>query len=477
MLRKLILFSIVSSILTGATFLFATETKAEQTREPLLKIVDPTSLAIENSFLVFDEEFKGGGTVAVGDLGGDGVPEIIVGAGAGGGPQIRIFRLDGSAIKSFYAYPENFTGGVEVTTGDLDGDGIDEIITAPGFKGGPQIRIFDGLGNIKFNPGFFAFHTDYRGGVHLTACDTDGNGQDEIVVGTGYNSQPHVRVFNRYGKYTGTEYRPFSENHQGGVSVACANVDGGIKEELVMGVNSYDQALVKVYKNDRHQTVLGEFLAFPETFKGGVNLTGGDIDGDGFDEIIVAANSGGGPHVRTYEAYGKELRPSFFAYEEDFRGGVHIAAANVTGSPSAEVFTLPSKQIAEGRVDIPQYIEVNLAEQKLMLYENGIKTVEYTISSGKPGMDTPTGTYHIMNKAPLAYSAPYALWMPNWMGFTSQGHGLHGLPFWRLRGGGVYYEGENHLGLKVSHGCVRLPVPGSKVVFERVSVGTPIFIY
>ncbi|MDP3964050.1 MAG: L,D-transpeptidase [bacterium] len=469
-------FLSIAGVLLSAAFLFAQPVLAQPEREPMLKVTDSSSLAAAKNWLAFDKEFRGGGTVAVGDLGGDGTLEIVVGAGPGGGPQIRVFRQDGSEITNFFAYDEKYHGGVRVAVGDLDADGKAEIITGTGRGGGPQVRVFDGYGNLKFTPGFFPFAEEYRGGVHVAACDTNGNGQDEIIVGSGYDSLGHVRAFDRFGVFTGLDYRPFSANEKGGVSVGCVNADGGSEEELIFGVNTFGSAWVKVYKTDADRSLIGDFYAFPESFYGGLNVAGGDVDGDGYGEVVVAVNSGGGPQVRAFEAYGKAQGLSYFAYEEEFRGGVHLAVADLAGSDKADIITLPGRRVAEGRTDLKKYIAIDLASQTLTYYENGFKYATYEISSGRPGMDTPTGEYRVLNKNKEAYSAAYGLYMPNWMAFTNVGHGIHGLPFWKLRGGGVYYEGEDHLGLKVSHGCVRLPVPASNTVWERVEVGTPIII-
>ncbi|MFA5107455.1 MAG: L,D-transpeptidase [Patescibacteria group bacterium] len=463
--------------LFAAVFLFSRPALAEPTRAPLLRIVNPGTMQTEREFYAFDENFKGGGTVAVGDLGGDGMKEIVVGAGPGGGPQVRIVRLDGTEIKNFFVYGEDFRGGIRVAVGDLNGDGRDEIITGTGEGGGPQIRVFDGYGREKFTAGFFAFAEDYRGGVQVAACDVDGNGLKEILVGSGRNSQAHVRVFNRFGVSTGVEFRPFGDKEINGVSLGCANIDGGEKEEVVVGANGRESSIVKVYSSENATTAQSEFLAFPSSFQGGVNVAGGDIDGDTYDEIVVSANSGGGPHVRGFEADGRELPLNYFAYEKDFRGGVNIALGNVLGSPKAEVITLPDRLLSEGRTDLPKYIEIDLAKQIFRLYIDGYRVAEFPVSSGKSGMDTPKGEFKVLSKARVAYSSKYGLWMPNFMLFTRQGHGIHGLPFWKLRGGGVIYEGESHLGRKVSHGCVRLPVPGSYEVFDKIDVGTPIFIH
>jgi hypothetical protein len=77
-------------------------------------------------FYAYDPAFPGGVSVAVGDLNGDGVAEIITGAGPGGGPHVKAFSLAGGVVTevaSFYAYDPAFPGGVHVADADLTGDG------------------------------------------------------------------------------------------------------------------------------------------------------------------------------------------------------------------------------------------------------------------------------------------------------------------------------------------------------------------
>jgi hypothetical protein len=99
-------------------------------------------------FFAYDPRFAGGVSVAAGDVTGDGVAEIVTGAGPGGGPHVRVFSLSGGPreIAGFMAYDPAFLGGVFVASGDLNGDGLAEIITGPGPGGAGQVRVFSGSG-------------------------------------------------------------------------------------------------------------------------------------------------------------------------------------------------------------------------------------------------------------------------------------------------------------------------------------------
>src|SRR5581483_3611532 len=61
-------------------------------------------------------------------------PNILVtGADAGGGPNVLAFDADNNNVLfNFFAYDPNFTGGVRVAAGDVNGDGVPDIITSPG---------------------------------------------------------------------------------------------------------------------------------------------------------------------------------------------------------------------------------------------------------------------------------------------------------------------------------------------------------
>ncbi|MDO8581408.1 MAG: putative glycoside hydrolase [bacterium] len=148
----------------------------------LVKLFHMDGRSFPKEWYAYGTSFSGGASIDVGDLDGDGVFEIVTGSGAGRKPEVRIFHADGSVVnKGWFAYATTFRGGVNVAVGDLDGDRRAEVITGAGRGGGPQVRIFDGKGKI-LNPGFFAFTSTKRDGVQVLAHDFDGDGKAEIVA-------------------------------------------------------------------------------------------------------------------------------------------------------------------------------------------------------------------------------------------------------------------------------------------------------
>jgi uncharacterized delta-60 repeat protein len=89
--------------------------------------------------------FSGSVRTAVADVNGDGVPDSVVAAGPGGGPNVIVYDgTNGAKIADFFAFESSFTGGVFVAAADLNGDGKAEVIATPDQGGGPVVAIYDG---------------------------------------------------------------------------------------------------------------------------------------------------------------------------------------------------------------------------------------------------------------------------------------------------------------------------------------------
>lgn len=110
----------------------------------------------------------------------------------------------------------------------------------------------------------------------------------------------------------------------------------------------------------------------------------------------------------------------------------------------------------------PVAVVVSLPDQRVYVYRNGVRIGVSTCSTGKPGHETPTGVFTILQKDKNHHSSTYNdAPMPNMNRLTWSGIALHAgkLP-----------------GFPASHGCVRLPMAFSADLFSITHVGTPVII-
>ena len=293
----------------------------------------------------------GGVTVAGGEINGLAGAEIVTGPGPGGGPHVKIFRANGAQLgPGFMAYTPGFAGGVRVASGcDFDGDGRDEIVTGPGPGGGPHVRVFklNTAGNVVTElASFFAYNGAFTGGVFVACGDVDGDGVPEIVTGAGRGGGPHVRVLRYAPSQPGRvvplfDFLAYTPGFTGGVHVAVGNVDGSDRASLITGAGAGGGPHVRVIKllTSGGAVVgtsdLASFFAYAPGFTGGVFVAAGDVTGDTVAEVLTGAGPGGGPHVRIFDTGGAgppELA-GFYPYNPEFRGGVFV------GTAGAEVLT------------------------------------------------------------------------------------------------------------------------------------------
>ncbi len=288
---------------------------------PNVRIFDAETNQETASFFAYNEAFTGGVRVAVADITADGVPDYITGAGPGGGPQVNVF--DGKTLKiltSFFAFDPSFSGGVFVAAGNFDTDRFSEIVVSAGAGGGPNVRIFNiDNGVASLTSSFFAYDQGFTGGVTVAAENYNGVAGDEIITGTGQGGAPHVKIFQPDGIELASFFA-YSEQFTGGVFVAVGDMDLNGKSEIITGAGPGGSPNVRVF-NGGNATLLSSFFAFDQQFSGGVTVGLTDVNYDGFEDIVAAAGAGGSPEVSIWNSSAKEIS-SLFAYNTAFQGGV-----------------------------------------------------------------------------------------------------------------------------------------------------------
>ncbi len=144
--------------------------------------------------MAYSPTFLGGVRVALADLTGNGVPDIITVPGPGGPPLVRVFDgttgtpLSGT-LGGFLAYDSSFQGGLYVAAGAVDGSNTPDIVVAPDAGGGSLVKVFSGT-TASLVTSFNAYGPGFESGVRLAVGSFNGNLPEQIAVAPGPGSIP-----------------------------------------------------------------------------------------------------------------------------------------------------------------------------------------------------------------------------------------------------------------------------------------------
>lgn len=332
---------------------------------PDVRVIDANTGQTSNEFFAFDQGFLGGVRVASADVNGDGVLDVILGAGPGGATNVKV--IDGRTnlamagpLGSFLAFPGNgdpadsssnfyalaFQGGMNFATGDVNGDGLDDIIVSVEAGGPPHVKVFSGANGLVIRsflafPGAggsvqdttSAYWTDaFQGGVRLGVGDINGDGRTDILAAAGPGAGPHVKVFSGVDTALIRSYFAYDPGYAGGVRIAAGDWNGdGIADVMTaagVGVGPH----VKVI-DGASSVELASFFAYDQGFLGGVRLASGDINGDGLADLVTIPGAGGPPEVKLFagnSGFTPTVLQDFFAYDQNYLGGAYIAVGQLS---------------------------------------------------------------------------------------------------------------------------------------------------
>ncbi|CAN5603522.1 hypothetical protein BH11PLA2_BH11PLA2_51800 [soil metagenome] len=244
--------------------------------------------------------FTGGVRTAVADFNNDGVADVI--AGTGPGTTARVLILDGAnpnqVLFDLIPFGTSFTGGVFVAAGDLTGDGRPDFAVSPDVGGGPRCRLFNGKQFSQIDDFFGIDDINFRGGARVAVGDIDHDGVGDLVVSAGFGGGPRIAGYS--GKSLGSP--------------------------------------------TEHVRLFGDFFAFEVALRNGAYVALGDVNGDGYADLVVGAGPGGGPRVSVFDG-SKLLQnqivrgPDFFAGNSNARGGVRVSTKKLDTDLFADILT------------------------------------------------------------------------------------------------------------------------------------------
>jgi hypothetical protein len=264
---------------------------------------------------------------------------LAVGPDAGAPPLVKAFDPVTHNLEfQFLAAPASFRGGVRVAVADVNNDGTPDVIAATGPGGGNRVEVVDGKTGLPLaGPlgGFQAFTSAESNGVFVAAADVDGDGRADIVVGSEAGGAGLVRVYSGRDGHLLRSLNLGADARQAGVRVAAGDVQGDGHADLITGSGPGVQARIGVFDGITTKEIYN-FFAFDQSFRGGVNLAAGDVNGDGKADIIVGAASGAAL-VRTFSGSDTATLAVGQLFDSSFTGGVRVGVADANGDGHLDI--------------------------------------------------------------------------------------------------------------------------------------------
>jgi hypothetical protein len=321
---------------------------ANSSTAPYVQVVNSATGTRVSKFLAYESTFTGGVRVVRADLTGDGVEEIITVPGRGRAPEVRVFSLRGAPLTAYntLAYATSMMNGIQITAGDVNGDGRVDLVTVPS-RGPAEVRVFlnqtgtntDPMANVAWRT-FLAFPSTFIGGAVLALADmgrTIGSsfiatpdGKPEILVGSGAGMRATVRVFDAVPAtpFLAKTMLFFASTLQVGIaSLAVGRVNGNDNiPDVIAGAANGGNAMVEV-RDGQTAALLSQFSAYNDISRQApVRLTTRDTNGDGvIDEIWTAQGTDGKTRqIKRFRVNGAAL-DSILENDVNFRGEYFLA--------------------------------------------------------------------------------------------------------------------------------------------------------
>lgn len=279
-----------------------------------------------------------------------GSKQFSAGTDSGGNTAI-LYNADGTVRFTLTPFPGQ-AGGLRTAAADFNGDGIADLVVGTGPSAASHVKVFDGVTKAELftvDP----FEAAFTGGVYVSAGDINGDGKAELVISPDEGGGPRVRVFNGNGFTQIADFFGIDDpNFRGGARTAVGDINGDTKADLVVAAGFGGGPRIAAYDGSQLITtggpkLFGDFFAFESTLRNGAFIASGDVNGDGFADVVAGGGPGGGPRV--YILSGRDLVlngsdtlvpvGNFFAGDVNSRGGIRVAVKNLDNDGKADIVT------------------------------------------------------------------------------------------------------------------------------------------
>jgi len=277
---------------------------------------------------------------------------FAVGSGSGGNREVIVYNAQGTERFRVNVFGEGFNQGVRVATGDINGDGVDDLVVGSGPGGSSQLEVYDGAGSHALLFSNRPFEAAFTGGIYVAVGDVNGDGKSDIVITPDEGGGPRVRIF------SGSDFSQLADffgiddpNFRGGARAALGDIDRDGFDDLIVAAGFGGGPRIAGYGGKSLTTtpekLFGDFFAFEQALRNGTFVALGDVNGDSYADVIAGGGPGGGPRV--FAISGRDLDLSdgvtltnvgnFFVGDINNRGGVRVAVAKLDGDNRADIIT------------------------------------------------------------------------------------------------------------------------------------------
>ena len=289
----------------------------------------------------------------------------VTGSPVGQPAKIQVYDAFGNQMLRFTAFADAWdsASGVEATIGDINGDGWPEVIAGEGpaldSPNGSRLSVWDGKTGVLYQ-GQFSLNLKLKGGLRVGAGDIDADGKDEIFTCYGSSSEASrvdVLTYNPgvpnigYVKASTTLGLITGQNTFDGCRVSGGDVSGDGKDETVVMFDGPNNALLVIdWTGKTGYRVRKKPLG--STYNSSASVAVGDRNGDGKAEVFLGrlAASDQWPPVRIFDGAAlisqSTLPYPIFAYPISTGGptGVWVTVRDLNGDGVPELLAKPTLQ-------------------------------------------------------------------------------------------------------------------------------------